>query len=105
MKEESELKIDRLKSAFELRIDVMRDKCKQLATEKIEIERMYAEVLTELKTANERRIEMFEVQQMRAAIDEALALPTPLRYANFLNGGHFSKYTRVFFNLPDMNSV
>jgi hypothetical protein len=58
-----------------------------------------------MKTAYERRIETFEVQQMRAAVNEALALPTPLRYANFLNGGHFSKYTRVFFNLPDMNSV
>eukprot|EP00978_Attheya_sp_CCMP212_P018298 scaffold49903_cov41-Attheya_sp.AAC.2 len=100
MKEESELKIDRLKSAFELRIDVIRDKCEQLVKEKIEVERKHSEVLMEMKTACERRIEMFKMQQMRATIDKALALPTPfLHYKKILNGGHFSKYTRVFFNL------
>eukprot|EP00978_Attheya_sp_CCMP212_P016515 scaffold43323_cov103-Attheya_sp.AAC.3 len=102
---ESEWKREQLKSTFELRMDEMKEKCEKLSKANTDIQYQHTILMLELKSEFAKRIDSLEEELARNASKDAIALSSPLRYADFLNGAHFSKYTDVFFNLPDMNSV
>jgi hypothetical protein len=92
-------------------LDEMKEKCEKLAKENEDIKSRHKLLMLHLKSNFAKRIDSLEEEVssleelVRNASKDAITLSSPLRYADFLNGAHFSKYTNVFFNLPDMNSV
>eukprot|EP00978_Attheya_sp_CCMP212_P032823 scaffold129786_cov52-Attheya_sp.AAC.1 len=86
---ESESRREQLKSTFEL-------KCEKLSKANADIQYQHTILMLKLKSEFAKRIDSLEEELARNASKDAIALSSPLRYTDFLNGAHFSKYTNVF---------